>query len=59
MPATSDEQRTLYCIALSIKRGDTPATYSEEVARMAQEMDEETLREFCDTWRRTKNTLLP
>jgi len=47
-PATSEEQRALYCIALSIKLGETPATYSEEAARMAEEMPEETLRDYCE-----------
>ena len=48
MPATSEAQRKLFCIALSIKRGETPATYSEQAAKMAEQNDEETLREYCE-----------
>lgn len=47
MPATSKNQRTLFCIALSIKQGKTPASYSAEAARMAKEMSEEQLQEYC------------
>ena len=47
MPATSKKQRTMFCIALSIKQGKTPASYSKEAARMASEMSEKTLAEFC------------
>jgi len=46
-PATSDAQRKLFCIALSIKRGETPASYSKEAARIASENSEETLKDFC------------
>ena len=48
MPATSEAQRKLFCIALSIKRGETEASYSEQAAKMAAENDEETLREYCE-----------
>ena len=47
MPATSEEQRKLMCIALSIKRGETPASYSKEASRLANEMSEEQLQEYC------------
>jgi len=47
MPATSENQRTLFCIALSIKRGKTPASYSKQAAKMAEEMSEEQLKEYC------------
>lgn len=47
MPATSEAQRKLFCIALAIKRGETPASYSEEGARLASENSEETLRDYC------------
>lgn len=47
MPATSDKQRTLFCIALSIKQGKTPASYSKEAAKMAEEMTEEQLADYC------------
>ena len=47
MPATSEAQRKLFCVALSIKRGETPKTYSEQAAKMAEENSEETLTEYC------------
>ena len=47
MPATSNKQRTLMCIALSIKKGDTPATYSKKAAQMAEKMSIEQLEDFC------------
>lgn len=47
MPATSKEQRTLMCIALGIKKGETPASYSKEGARLAKSMSEDKLQEFC------------
>jgi len=47
MPAVNEAQRRLFCIALSIKRGETPATYSKEAAKIAEENSEETLTEYC------------
>jgi hypothetical protein len=44
---TSAKQRTLSCIALSIKEGKTPRSYSAEAAKMADSMSEEKLREWC------------
>lgn len=49
MPAVSENQRKLFCIALSIKKGDTPASYSEQAAKLASENSEETLREYCES----------
>lgn len=49
MPATSEAQRKLFCIALSIKTGETKASYSKEAARIAGENDEETLRHYCES----------
>lgn len=48
MPATSEAQRKLFCIALSIKRGETPASYSKQAAKLAEENSEETLKEYCE-----------
>lgn len=48
MPATSEEQRKLFCIALSIKRGKTSKSYSKQAAKMAEEMSEATLKEYCE-----------
>lgn len=51
MPAVSESQRKLMCIALSMKRGETPYDYSKEAARLARTMSEDQLEEFC---RKTK-----
>ena len=48
MPSTSEQQRTLMCIALSIKQGKTPSSYSKEAAKMASEMSEAQLKDFCE-----------
>jgi len=48
MPATSENQRTLMCIALSIKRGKTPKSYSAQAAKMADSMTEEQLKDYCE-----------
>ncbi len=47
MPSVSEEQRTLACIALSIKRGKTSPSYSKEAAKMAESMTEEKLEHYC------------
>ena len=47
MPATSEKQRTLFCIALSIQRGETPKSYSAQAAKMAETMSEEKLKHYC------------
>ena len=47
MPAETEAQRKLFCVALSIKRGDTPKTYSKQAAKMASEMSEEQLVDYC------------
>jgi len=46
MPVSKDQQ-TLACIALSIKRGETPRSYSAQAADMADSMSEEKLSEWC------------
>jgi len=46
MPKTA-KQRTLACIALSIKKGETPRSYSAQAAQMADSMSEEKLKEWC------------
>jgi len=48
MPSVSEAQRKLACIALSIKRGETKASYSKQAAEMAESMSEEDLRHFCE-----------
>lgn len=47
MPSVSERQRKLFCIALAIKRGETPASYSKEAAKMANEMSEAQLADYC------------
>lgn len=46
-PSTSEKQRRLFCLALSIKQGLTPASKSEEAARIASEMSEKQLKDMC------------
>jgi len=46
-PATSPEQKTLFCLALAIKLGKVPASKSPEAAKMAKEMSLEQLSDFC------------
>lgn len=47
MPASSEAQRKLCCIALNIKLGKTPKSYSPEAAKMAKEMSVAQLSDFC------------
>lgn len=49
MPATSEAQRRLACLALSIKLGKTPKSRSEQAAKMAESMSEKQLRDFCES----------
>ncbi len=48
MPATSESQRKLFCIALSIKKGETPKDYSAQAAKLAEGNSEETLKDYCE-----------
>jgi len=43
----NENQQTLACIALAIKRGETPRSYSTGAAEMADSMSEEKLEEWC------------
>lgn len=47
MPATSSKQKTLMCIALSMKKGKTPKSYSKEAAKVADSMSEQQLADYC------------
>lgn len=47
MPATSEAMRRKMCIALNIKLGKTPKSYSPECAKMAKEMTLKQLSDFC------------
>lgn len=43
----SKNQKTLACIALSIKRGKTKSSYSKQAAGMAESMSESKLEAWC------------
>jgi len=47
MPAESEGQRRLMCLALSIKLGKVPASKSPQAAKMAKDMSFKELSEFC------------
>jgi len=47
MPATSEDQRRLMCLALSIKLGKVEASKSPQAAKMAKDMSVAQLSEFC------------
>ena len=54
MPAASESQRKLAGIALSMKRGETPRSYSKEAAAMADSMTEKQLVEFAHSVEKKK-----
>ena len=47
-PATSSNQRKLFCIAQSIKEGKTPKSFSKQAAKIASTTSLETIKEFCE-----------
>lgn len=47
MPAKSEKQRKLFGIALSIKRGETPASYSPEASSIAESLSEKKIRKYA------------
>ena len=47
MPSVSESQRKLFCVALAMKLGKTPKSYSPEAAKMAKEMTIEQLSDYC------------
>ncbi len=47
MPAVSEKQKALFCIAMSIKKGDTPASFSKQAAKIAEDNSLETIEDFC------------
>ncbi len=47
MPAVSEDQRKLAGIALAMRRGKTPYSYSKKAAEMARSMTIEELREYA------------
>lgn len=54
MPSESEKQRELFGIALGIKRGEVPASYSPEAAKIAERMSEEEIEDYArksfDDW---------
>jgi len=48
MPSTSPKQRALMCIALAMKRGQTPKNYSKAAAKIADQMTEQQLADYCE-----------
>lgn len=46
-PSTSKRQKTLFCIAQSIKEGKTPESYSKKAAEMAGSMSLQQLKDYC------------
>lgn len=48
MPAETKNQRTLACIALSMKEGKTPHSYSKEGHKMMMSMSMEQLKDMCE-----------
>lgn len=47
MPADTEKQRRLACVALSIKRGKAPKWVSANARKMAESMTESQLRDYC------------
>ena len=47
MPATSEKQKVLMCLALAIKRGKASAKKYPTAAKTAQSMSEADLRDYC------------
>ncbi len=47
MPAVSEKQRKAMAIALSIKQGKTPKSYSPKLSKLAKSMTEKQLSDFA------------
>ena len=47
MPSVSENERDILLIALSIKKGETAASYCKKAAKKADENSLATLEEFC------------
>ena len=46
-PSSSEQQRKLFCLALSIKLGKVKASKSPQAAKMAKEMSIQQLSDYC------------
>jgi hypothetical protein len=55
LPAKSRSQRKFFGIALAIKKGKTPKSYSPEAAKAAKSMSRKALKHFA----KTKESNLP
>ena len=49
MPSKTERQKTLFCIAQSIKEGKTPASFSKKAADIAKNNSLETIKDFCES----------
>lgn len=51
MPANTERQRRAACVALAIKRGETPRSYakSKEILGMVDSMSEQQLKDYCES----------
>ena len=47
MPAETEKQRRLMCLALQMKLGKTPRERSSQAAKLADSMSEQDLRDYC------------
>lgn len=47
MPAETEKMRRAACVALSIKRGESPRWVGKAARQMADSMTEEQLRHYC------------
>jgi len=47
MPATSEKQKSLFCLALGVKLGKVPASKSPQAARLAKTMTTKQLSDYC------------
>jgi hypothetical protein len=54
MPAVSERQRKAMAIALSMKRGETPKSYSPKLSKLAKSMSEQQLRDFAKKTKKRK-----
>lgn len=54
MPSKSARQRRLFGIALAIKRGKLPCSYSDEACKIAKQLSEKKIREFAKKPRKRK-----
>jgi len=51
MPAESEKQRKLFAIALAIKKGKIPKSYSKNASKLAEQLSKKKLKEFAKKWK--------